>query len=116
MFEVVILNGKDYPCSFGMNTIRLWCKSTDRNLQDLDKIGEDMSLNDAVYLVQAGLTDGARRAGKQFDLSVEEISDLLDDDFDALQRVLNVFSEQFSAKMGGTEGNAKGSKKAPKKK
>jgi len=116
MYEIVIINGKDYPVRFGMNSLRLFCRETNRSLQALDKLGEDMSLDDACFLIKAGLTDGARKAGTEFDLSVEGIADILDDDFDALQSVLNVFSEQFSAKMGGSEGNAKGSKKAPKKK
>lgn len=116
MFEVVILNGKDYPVRFGMNAMRLFCKETERSLQDLDKLGQDMSLDDACFLIKAGLTDGARKAGKEFDLGVEDIADILDDDFDALQKVLDVFSEQFSAKMGQTEGNEKGGKKTPKKK
>lgn len=116
MYEIVILNGKDYPVRFGMNALRVFCKETGRNLQDLDKFGKDMSLDDACFLIKAGLQDGSRKAGTEFDLGVEEIADLLDDDFDALQKVLDVFSNQFAAKSGGTEGNAKGSKKkAPKK-
>ena len=56
------------------------------------------------------------KAGKEFDLGVDDIADILDDDFDALQKVLDVFSEQFAAKMAQTEGNEKGGKKTPKKK
>jgi hypothetical protein len=117
MYEIVIINGKDYACRFGMNSLRLYCKETNINLTDLDKLGENMTLDDACYLIKAGLTDGARKAGKEFDLTVEDIADMLDEDMDALQKVMEVFTNQFTAKAGGDEGNAPGSKKkAPKKK
>ena len=116
MFEIVIINGTDYPVRFGMNALRLFCKETNRKLTDLDKLGQDLSLDDACFLIKAGLTDGARKAGKEFSLSVDDIADILDEDFDALQKVLDVFSEQFSAKESEKVGNEKGSKeKAPKK-
>ena len=116
MFEIVIINGTDYPVRFGMNALRLFCKETNRKLTDLDKLGQNLSLDDACFLIKAGLTDGARKAGKEFSLSVDDIADILDDDFDALQKVMDVFSEQFSAKESEKVGNEKGSKKkAPKK-
>ena len=112
MYEIVIINGKDYPVRFGMNALRLFCKETNRSLTDLDKLGNDLSLDDACCLIKAGLADGARKAGKEFTLGVEDISDILDEDFDAMQKVLDVFSTQFTAKMG----NEKEEKKTPPKK
>jgi hypothetical protein len=115
MFEVVILNGKDYPIRFGMNALRIYCKQTNRSLQDLDKLGVDMSLDDACQLILAGLRDGARVAGKEFSLSVEDIADILDDDFAALQSCFDVFTTQFTAKFD-QKGNEKEVKKTPRKK
>jgi hypothetical protein len=115
MYEIVIINGKDYPVRFGMNSLRNFTKATNRSLQDLDKLGEGMSLDDACQLVLAGLKDGARVSGKDCSLSVEDVSDLLDEDFDSLNKVLEVFSSQFSAKFG-TEGNEKAPKGAKQKK
>ena len=114
MFEVVILNKKDYPIRFGMNALRIYCKQTNKSLTDLEKLGQDMSLDDACQLILAGLRDGARVAGKDFSLNVEDMADILDDDFEALQKCLNVFSEQFSAKYN-KEGNDKREKKTSKK-
>ena len=115
MYEIVILNGQDYPIRFGMNALRIYCKRTNRSLQDLDKLGQDMGLDDAIELILAGLQDGARVAGKDFDLTIEGIADILDEDFDALQKCFNVFSEQFSAKFQ-EKGNEKEEKKTPQKK
>ena len=39
MYEVVLINGKDYPVRFGMNSLRMFCKDTGRSLADLDKLG-----------------------------------------------------------------------------
>ena len=114
MFEVVILNGKDYSIRYGMNALRMYCKQTNKSLTDLEKLGQDMSLDDACQLILAGLRDGARVAGKDFSLSVEDMADILDEDFDALQKCLNVFSEQFTAKYN-KEVNEKREKKTSKK-
>ena len=59
MYEVVILNGKDYSIRFGMNALRMYCKQTNKSLNDLEKLGQDMGLDDACQLILAGLTDGS---------------------------------------------------------
>tara|TARA_R110002126_G_scaffold50129_1_gene138522 strand:+ start:377 stop:754 length:378 start_codon:yes stop_codon:yes gene_type:complete len=110
MYEIVLINGKDYPVRFGMNALRMFCKDTDRALSDLDKLGESMSLDDACYLILNGIKDGSRVSGQECSLTVESVADLLDEDFDALNKVLEVFSTQFSAKLGN-EGNVKAAKK-----
>ena len=115
MYEIVVINKNDYPVRFGMNSLRNYTKATNRSLQDLDKLGDGMSLDDACQLVLAGLKDGARVSGKECSLNVDDVADLLDDDFDALNRVLEVFANQFSAKFG-TEGNEKAPKGAKQKK
>ena len=110
MYEIVLINGKDYPVRFGMNALRLFCKDTDRALSDLDKLGDSMSLDDACYLILNGIKDGSRVSGQECSLTVESVADLLDEDFEALNKVLEVFSTQFSAKLGN-EGNVKAAKK-----
>ena len=115
MYEVVLINGKDYPVRFGMNSLRMFCKDTGRSLADLDKLGEGMSLDDACYLILNGIKDGSRVSGQECSLNVDDVADLLDEDFEALNKVLEIFSSQFSAKFE-TEGNDKATKKVAKKK
>ena len=115
MYEVVIINGKDYPVRFGMNSLRMFCKDTGRSLADLDKLGEGISLDDACYLILNGIKDGSRVSGQECSLTVDDVADMLDDDFEALNKVLEIFSTQFSAKFE-TEGNDKATKKVAKKK
>ena len=81
----------------------------------VDKLGNDMSLDDAIQLIYAGLKDGSRVSGQECSLSVDDVADLLDEDFEALNKVLEIFSNQFSAKFEG-EGNDKATKKVAKKK
>lgn len=116
MYEVVILNGKDYPVRFGFNALRIFTEQTNKSIADLENLGGEISLSDAIYLVWAGIKDGARKSGRTElrDLSVEDVADLIDEDMETLQKVLDVFSKQFTAKTE-TEGKAKGAKKAPKK-
>ena len=111
MYEVVIINGKDYPVRFGMNSLRLFCKDTNRSLADLDKL----SLDDACYLILNGIKDGSRVSGQECSLNVDDVADMLDEDFEALNKVLEIFTSQFSAKFE-TEGNDKATKKVAKKK
>lgn len=115
MYEIVLINGKDYPVRFGMNSLRNFTKATGRSLQDLDKLGDGMSLDDACQLILAGLKDGGRVSGEICSLNVEDVADLLDDDFEALNKVLEIFANQFSAKFE-TEGNEKATKKVAKTK
>ena len=115
MYEIVVINGKDYSVRFGINSLRLFCKDTGRSLADLDKLGDGMSLDDACYLILNGIKDGSRVSGQECSLNVDDVADLLDEDFDALNKVLEIFSNQFSAKFE-TEGNVKATKKVAKKK
>jgi|TARA_R100000388_G_scaffold39921_2_gene30822 hypothetical protein len=113
MYELITINGKEHPIRFGMNALRIFCKETDRSLNDLGTLGKNMTLDDSCQLIKAGLSDGYRKAGKEFNISVEDISDFLDDDMDLLTRAMNIFSEQFNTE---DKGNDKGNTLPKKKK
>ena len=98
MYEIIKLNGKAYPVRFGMNALRLFCNYTNKSLTDIEKLGVDMTLDDACYLILAGITDGCRKSGQKFEVSVESIADDLDDDMDAIHRFMEVFANQYTAK------------------
>mgnify|MGYP006969370929 FL=1 len=113
MFELITINGKELPIKYGMNALRIFCKATNKTLGDLEKLGNHLTLDDSVHLIIAGLKDGHRKAGKPFNLTVEDISDVLDDDISIIERAMEIFSEQFSLK---EEGNDKGTTPPKKKK
>ena len=116
MYEVVIINGKDYSVRFGINSLRMFCKDTGRSLSDLDSLGDGMSLDDACYLILNGIKDGSRVSGQECSLTIDDVADLLDEDFDAMNKVLNVFTEQFSSKFSDEKKPKGAVKKLPKAK
>jgi len=116
LYEFLIINGNDYPVRFGMNSLRMFCKDTGRSLGDLDSLGDGMSLDDACFFILNGIKDGSRVSGQECSLTIDEVADLLDEDFDAMNRVLNVFTEQFSSKFSNEKKPKGAVKKLPKKK
>ena len=114
MYEFIELGGKQYPIRFGMNALRLFCKETKTSLAEFEKMVSNLGLDHACLLILCGLKDGARKAGQQCELVVEDIADFLDEDFSILEKAMEFLTESFNTKF---EGNVKGGKKkAPKKK
>ena len=111
MYELIEISGKQYPIRFGMNALRIFCKEANIGLNDFSKVTENLGLDEACLLIQSGLIDGARKAGQEFHLSVEDIADSLDEDFSIIEKAMEYLKESFDA-MGS--GNLKGGK-APKK-
>ena len=101
MFEVIKIADKTFSIKFGMNALRIFCKRTGKNLNDLQTLGQGMSLDEACHLILSGIEDGSRKAGQDFELTVDELSDLLDEDFDALSRAMDIFSKQFTVQEAG---------------
>ncbi len=114
-YEIIIINGKNYPCRFGMAALMDYTKLTNKKLNDLASLGNEMTIEDAIALCWSGLKDGARKAKKSFDLEPVDVADLIDEDEDAINKIMDVFATQYNTGES-TEGNAKGSKRAPKKK
>lgn len=101
----VNINDKPHPVYFGFNALRIYCETANKTLKELDSIGQNMDLNDAVCLIWAGLKDGARKQKTEFTLTVDDLADEFDTDMDAVTRCLNVFAEFQSVQAGG---NVKG--------
>jgi len=65
------------------------------SMNELESIGNNMSLTNAVSLIWCGLKHGARSEKKEFGMAIEDVADLLDDDMKAMEKVLAVFAESF---------------------
>jgi|TARA_R110000782_G_scaffold255070_5_gene343714 hypothetical protein len=94
----VIINGKDYPVKYGMAALRAFSDATGITLGELGSIGENMTITQALALVWAGLKDGARVTKTDFNLSIDDIADLIDEDDTAMTKVLAVFEHSLGAK------------------
>lgn len=94
----VEIGGELFPVSFGMNALQGFCRHEGIALHELEmKLGTRMTLGEAMSLIYFGLKDGHRKAGKDFDMTMAQVNDLFDDDFEALERVLAAFSDSTLA-------------------
>tara|TARA_R100000315_G_scaffold22073_1_gene8110 strand:+ start:2345 stop:2680 length:336 start_codon:yes stop_codon:yes gene_type:complete len=104
-YTFVEINEKKYPVKFGFNALRKYGMKTNTSLQDLDKLGQDMRLNDALTLILCGIEDGYRAAKQKCDLDIDSLSDLIDEDFEAIERCMAVLAEQMGGKGGKQKAN-----------
>lgn len=111
----VKVNEIERPVSFGMNALAKFTRNAGLSLKELGNLDEHLDLENTLVLVWCGLSDGFRKARKdgavtgQFNLTVEDVGDLLDEDGEALTNIMDVFNHAMPE-----PGNAK--KQAPKKK
>tara|TARA_R100000781_G_scaffold115006_1_gene88391 strand:- start:558 stop:884 length:327 start_codon:yes stop_codon:yes gene_type:complete len=105
-YNFVEIDGERHPIRFGMNALRKFGKRTGTTLADLEKLGADMDLENALQLVYAGIEDGYRKAKQKCELDVESLADLIDNDYDALAKCMNILSQH----MGGNKKQKKGKK------
>lgn len=107
-YAIVEIDGKEYPVSFGMNALAQFTRQAGLTLKQLSDLEEHLDLQNTLVLVWCGLKDGFRKARKagevqgQFDITHEDVGDILDTENGALEKIMSVFSEAMPA-----EGNGK---------
>ena len=106
-YRFVKIGKKDLPIKFGFGALAKFSKITNTSLQDLDKIGVEMTLDGALNLIYCGIEAGYKSAKQDIDITIDELADLMDGDFEAISRCMVVFAEQ----MGGSEKKQKAKKK-----
>ena len=109
-YEIIKIGSKKLPIKFGFAALRNYSNLTGTTLADLDKIGNNMTLDHALTLMYCGIKDGHRASKQEFILEVDDIADLLDGNMDCLEKVFEVLGRQMNA---GNEGKQK-AKKAKK--
>ena len=113
MYELIEIEGKQLPIRFGMNALRLFCKEANVGLNEFVALANNLDLDKACILILCGLQDGARKAGKECSYKVDDIADILDEDFSVLETAMGHLQNTFDTPASG---NLKGGKAAPKKK
>lgn len=106
-YTFIEINNKKLPIKFGFNALRKYSSKTNTTLQDLDKLGVDMTLNDALTLIYCGIEDGYRAAKQECEISIDDLADLIDGDFDSVGKAMEILTEQ----MGGNTGKKQKAKK-----
>ena len=112
-YEIIELGGKKFPIFFGFNGLRKYCGMTGTSLTKLMRLGDDMTLDQALHLVLVGIEEGCRKSGENFNLTIDELGDMLDSDMSGLARALEIFGEQMgqNVKQPKEVGNKKSRKK-----
>ena len=105
--EPVVINGKEYPVKYGFAALRKFSDVTGTTLQELDKLAVNMTMTQAIALVYAGLADGHRATKQDFNLDLDDVADLMDEDSDAMANVLDVFARSMNAPTAPTKGRKK---------
>jgi hypothetical protein len=104
-------NGINYPFAFGMTALARFMEAENMKLNDIGQLGENMTIMQAMRLVYFGLKDGARRERISFDLTIDDVGDIMDNDPDFLNRCMEV----VNASMPGSSSNEAGNVAAARK-
>tara|TARA_R100000781_G_scaffold26759_2_gene19843 strand:- start:2669 stop:3025 length:357 start_codon:yes stop_codon:yes gene_type:complete len=115
-YEIIKLGKKDLPCYFGFNALRKYCRATGTSLHKLGTLGSEMSLDDIVELIFYGAQEGHRKAGVDFNLTSDDIGDLLDGDQKGMQIAMELFADHMGMVFGIDEKEGSGKKLNPSKK
>ena len=97
-YTFIEINKKKLPIKFGFNALRKYSSKTNTKLQDLDKLGVDMTLDNALTLIYCGIEDGYRASKQECEITVDDLADLIDGDFDSIGKAMEILAEQ----MGGS--------------
>ena len=95
-YEVITIGENDFPIKFGFNALRKYSIMTNTSLADLQKIGSDMDLNAALTLCYCGIIDGSRVAKKECKLSLDDLADMFDGNWDCMEKVFAVLAKQMN--------------------
>lgn len=84
------------PFSFGMAALDQLLKTEGLTLQELGSLGENMQISTMINIVLIGLRDGARRTKAAFDLSFEDVADMIDENPELLNGALTAYADALS--------------------
>ena len=96
MVKYVEIGKEQRPVKYGFAALMEFTEANGYTMADLDSLGDNMKLKDALFLVWCGLKHGARVEKKPFNFTIEEVADWLDDKPAAMEETLNVFSSSFN--------------------
>jgi hypothetical protein len=110
-YQIIEIGKNEHPIKFGFNALRKYSLMTNTKLSELDKLGDDMDLNSALCLCFCGIADGYRAAKKDFKLTLDDLADQFDGNWDCMANVFNVLADQMSDGVTEKKKKAKVAKK-----
>ena len=93
----IAIGGEMRPIHFGFAALSQWCELSGLGLQDLGRIGENLSLANAINLIYVGLKHGARKTKVEFNYTADDIADWIDDEgMEVFNEAMQLFGEQMA--------------------
>ena len=95
--KTIAIGGEMRPIHYGFAALGEWCDLSGISLQELSKIGQNMSLTSAIQLIYCGLKHGARRQKENFDYTHNDIADWIDNEgMEIFNEAMEVFTESLA--------------------
>jgi hypothetical protein len=91
MIKEINIGGQQRPVRFGFNALAEFCKLTGVKIGNIDALGSNMDFGHIRALVYCGLKDGARKAGVNFNATVEDVGDWMDESKEAIAEAFDEF-------------------------
>ena len=88
-------NNNTYYFSFGIAALSRFCEVEGLNLNDLGQLAEGMTPLRALNMIYAGLKDGYRREGVPFNLTLDDVGDIVDDDPEFMAKCMDVVTKSM---------------------
>ena len=85
MYDILKIDGKEYPIRFSKKVIALWEKKTGKHRREL---GDSMLEEEFIY-IHLALEEGFKKAKKKFSISLDDLWDL-DDEHDFYNKVFEL--------------------------
>jgi len=77
---MIEIGGKVRPVKFGFNALIEFSELTGKTIDELNSLSDkNMTMKQLLILCWCGLKAGARREGQEFNASVEDVADWLDE-------------------------------------
>ena len=109
--NTLAIGGQVRPLHFGFAALSEWCELSGFGIQDLSKIGENLSLSNAISLIYVGLKHGARKSKEDFNLTSDDIADCIyDEGMGVFNEAMEIFGKSM-AKINPEEKKKGGRKK-----
>lgn len=91
LLPTVELSGKEYPLSFGYNALSMYENLTGKSFMQM---GQNLNIEELLAVCYVGLKDGARKSKSEFDLTIQDVGDLLDENESAFEDIMSAFKSQ----------------------
>jgi hypothetical protein len=92
MIQEIEIGGSLRPVKFGFNSLALFGELTGYKVAQMQSLGSELTMKDVITLMWCGLKEGARKQGKEFNASIEDVGDWIDEAPEAISGMMNIYS------------------------